>query len=76
MGIYKPVILADFLYNVATPGIDPVIPQVRIISDHGKKFLTIDVYKRQIHTRAEYGLTARPCIRQAAPEQTKVKTLL
>ena len=41
VGIYKPVILADFLYNVATPGIDPVIPQVRIISDHGKKFLTI-----------------------------------
>lgn len=41
-GIYVPVTLADFLYNLATPGIDPVLPQVRIISDHGKKLLKIE----------------------------------
>lgn len=41
-GIYVPVTLADFLYNLATPGIDPVLPQVRVISDHGKKLLKIE----------------------------------
>lgn len=42
LGIYIPVTLGDFLINLATTGIDPVLPQVRIISDHGKKLMKIE----------------------------------
>lgn len=30
-GIYVPITVDEFLYRIATPGIDPVLPQVRII---------------------------------------------
>lgn len=41
-GIYVPMTLADFLYRLATPGIDPVLPQVKIITNGGQKLLKID----------------------------------
>lgn len=41
-GIYSPVTLGDFVSNLAAAGIEPVLPQVRIISDHGKERLKIE----------------------------------
>lgn len=42
LGIYTPVTLEEFLYKLATPGIDPVIPQVSISKDvAGKNILTM-----------------------------------
>ena len=41
-GIYVPITVDEFLYRIATPGIDPVLPQVRIIIQGGQKLLKID----------------------------------
>lgn len=38
-GIYMLVTLGDFLQNLTMPGIDPVIPEVAIVSDHGKPLI-------------------------------------
>lgn len=42
VGIYVPVTLAEFLQRMASPGIDPVLPQVKIITYGDLKFLKID----------------------------------
>ncbi len=41
-GIYVPITVDEFLYRIATPGIDPVLPQVTIIIQGGQKLLKID----------------------------------
>ncbi|HOB12219.1 MAG TPA: Ger(x)C family spore germination protein [Syntrophomonadaceae bacterium] len=41
-GIYVPMTLEDFLYRLTTPGIDPVLPQVKIITNKDKKLLKVD----------------------------------
>jgi spore germination protein KC len=42
LGIYMPVTLDQFLVNLATPGIDPVAPQVAIKETGGKKTLRLE----------------------------------
>ncbi len=40
-GIYFPITIKDFLYKSATPGIEPVIPQIVIEENGGQKQLTL-----------------------------------
>lgn len=40
-GIYMPVTLGDFLRNLTMPGIDPVLPEVAVVSDHGSQLLKV-----------------------------------
>jgi|GEM_PF-216226 len=42
LGIYDPITLDDFLEYLATPGIQPAVPQVTIQEIEGKKVLRLD----------------------------------
>ncbi|MDD4801353.1 MAG: Ger(x)C family spore germination protein [Syntrophomonas sp.] len=42
LGIYTPVTLDQFLQNLATPGIDPTVPQLSIQKDGDKNMLRLD----------------------------------
>lgn len=41
-GIYQPVQLNQFFYNLTTSGIEPACPQVAIVTDGGKKILKLN----------------------------------
>lgn len=41
-GIYVPVMSAEFLGKLLSPGIDPVAPQVTIVEKDGKQIITVD----------------------------------
>lgn len=42
LGYYEPVQLSEFLQNLASPGIEPVVPQVRLVEKDGREFITLD----------------------------------
>ncbi|HWP98170.1 MAG TPA: Ger(x)C family spore germination protein [Syntrophomonadaceae bacterium] len=42
LGYYEPVELNEFLQKLASPGVEPVLPQVRLVEEDGKKMITLD----------------------------------
>lgn len=42
LGYYVPVKLGDFIADITTPGIDPIIPQITIIEHNKTKLLKVD----------------------------------
>jgi len=42
LGVYKPVSCDEFLGKLATPGIDPVVPQVTVTRQQGRSIVTLD----------------------------------
>ncbi|NLB18971.1 MAG: Ger(x)C family spore germination protein [Syntrophomonadaceae bacterium] len=59
LGIYMPVITHSFLEKLATPGVQPAVPQISLYESEGKKLLQLDgmaVFKdrRQVGSLDEF----------------------